>query len=542
MNQFGMRVPDRCYDSNRGPAVSFAIQLRASPLRFPEPCGLPPSGDRLSCGSVAICRNSHLLPLLLTCLLVICVQVLAQVRAEGQGNSSGATANSLERARSAALERRYAEAIKILRASLREEPDNVALQLELGRVYLSSGNDGAAEHLFRALLARDSRNRDAKLELGRALANQQRYEQSAALFRQLLAANSADEAAAIGLASDLLHVRRSAEASTVIDAALVLHPNSLRLLEYRDRVAQGLLGGEERSLPAPGNLLSTATDYIDDSAGNHQWIVSERLDLRIRPGLTSELNMEQQLLHGLDDPLATAETYNEGLRWKALEWLELAAGGGATHFDTGQTHAIYGTSLSVRAANHWLLDGGFSRIPIVPDAEAADHRLTAQGWEAYSLWIPQHWQISMRASKRHYSDENVGAQQMAEALHLWSTPRMRFSAGCRFRHYGFSQDFAHGYFSPDNYQSHQAAFSAIFHPARVYRMEVTAWVGAESIASGADFQAAWELWYRNQIVLRHWNFSLDYFHSHGAQVTGAFRADAGRFEMAYHFDRFPIGK
>lgn len=270
---------------------------------FAQPFEISQSWEGRSWGVAANHRGLLLLPLLLTYLLATCAQVAAQSGLEDQGDLSGAIAISLERARSAALERRYADAIKTLRSSLREEPANAALCLELGRVYLSSGNDGAAVRLFRALLARDSRNRDAKLELGRALANQQLYEQSAALFRQLLAANPADEAAAIGLASDLLHERRRAEASAVIDAALLLHPNSLRLLEYRDRVARGLLGGEERSLPAPGNLLSTTTDYIDDSAGNHAWIGSERLDLRIRPGLTSDLYMEQLFLHGLDDPL-----------------------------------------------------------------------------------------------------------------------------------------------------------------------------------------------------------------------------------------------
>ena len=60
-------------------------------------------------------------------------------------------------------------------------------------------------------------------------------------------------------------------------------------------------------------------------------------------------------------------------------------------------------------------------------------------------------------------------------------------------------------------------------------------MGAESIASGADFQAAWEINALNQLALGRWELSLDYSRYHMAQVTGAFQADAARAEFAYHF-------
>ena len=59
-----------------------------------------------------------------------------------------------------------------------------------------------------------------------------------------LAANSSDEAAAIGLTSNLMHEKRTVEAAAVANAALSYHPNSLRLLEYKERIANGLLGGD----------------------------------------------------------------------------------------------------------------------------------------------------------------------------------------------------------------------------------------------------------------------------------------------------------
>jgi len=332
-----------------------------------------------------------------------------------------------------------------------------------------------------------------------------------------------------------MHEGRLAEAAAVANAALHHHPNSLRLLEYKDRIASSLLGGEERALPVAGHVFSTATDYINDSAGNHSWRATERLELRISKGLTNDLHLEQGFLHSLDDSLEVVETFSERVRWRPLERLAISAGGGAIRFDTGDVRAIYEMTLTGQAASHLLLGAGFSRIPVVPDAEAAEHQLTAQGWEAFSLWTPSHWQINLHASRRHYTDENVGWQQWAEAIRQWTTTKADFVAGYRFRHYGFSKDVAHGYFSPDNYQSHQAIIGAVFRPGRIYRGELTARVGAESIASGADFQAAWEINARNQLTLGHWDLNLYYSRYHMAQVTGAFKADAARFEFAYHF-------
>lgn len=445
------------------------------------------------------------------------------------------TERALARAQSATLDRHYSEAIKILRSALRKDPGAEALQLELGRLYLATGKDSRALQLFTEILDRDSDNRDARLELARTLAYQQRYDQSDGLYSQLLTENASDEAAAIGLTSNLIHERRTNEAAVVADSVLRYHPNSLRLLEVKDRIASGSLGGDERSLPVGANMLSTSTDYINDSAGNHSWRGIERLELRVRPGLTSDLHLEQQFLHSLDDSREVVETFSEAVRWRPRERFAISAGGGAIHFDKGDTRAIYEATVTGQLASHLLLGSVFSRVPVVPDAEAAEHQLTAQGWEAFALWTPAHWQVNLRGTRRHYTDENVGEQEWGEALHHWTTPTMDYIAGSRFRHYGFRLDVAHGYFSPDNYQSYQATFGAVFHPGRRYRGEITTRIGAESIASGADFQAAWEVTARNQLMLGNWALNLDYSRYHMAQVTGAFRADAARLEFAYRF-------
>jgi len=454
---------------------------------------------------------------------------------EDKSLSSPSAARALAEAESAALERHYSAAIKILVATLHEHPGSAILQLELGRMYLTTGKDGKARRLFMEILKTQPRNRDAQLELARTLAYQQRYNESDNLYRRLLDENSSDEAAAIGLTSNLVHERRANEAAEVANSALRYHPNSLRLLEFKDRIASGGLGGDERSVPLAANGFSTSADYFNDSAGNHSWRETEGLDVRVKPGLTSNLHFEQQFLHSLDDSREVVETFSEVVRWRPLERFAISAGGGAIHFDKGDVRAIYEATLTGQLASHLLLGAAFSRIPVVPDAEAAEHQLTAQGWEVFALWTPAHWQVNLRATRRHYTDENVGEQEWTEALHHWTASKVDYIAGCRFRHYGFSQDVAHGYFSPDNYQSYQATFGAAFHPIRKYRGEVTIRTGAESIASGADFQAAWEISARNQLTLEHWRVNLEYSRYHMAQVTGAFRGDAARFEFAYRF-------
>ena len=90
---------------------------------------------------------------------------------------------------------------------------------------------------------------------------------------------------------------------------------------------------------------------------------------------------------------------------------------------------------------HLVLGAAFSRVPIVPDAEASEHRLTAQGWEAFSIWTPARWQISTHWSRQHYSDGNIGSRQSAELIREWGATRLTFEMGYRFQHYSFAQEF-----------------------------------------------------------------------------------------------------
>jgi len=437
--------------------------------------------------------------------------------------------------RQAMLERHYRQAVHILRNGLKDHPEDNRLRLELGRAYLSSGADGRAIRLFRQILRTEPNDRLAKLELARALGYGRQYGSSDEIYGELLRANAADETAAIGLASNLLHQQRSSEARDVVDRALTFHANSLRLQEYKDRIESGHLGGEERELVAARNLVETNADYVNDSAGNHSWRSSQRVDFGIRPGLVNRLLFEQQFQHSLDDSFEAVETFNEELRWRLGESLLFSAGGGAVRFNNADVHAIYDASLAFQPMRHLVLGAAFSRVPITPDAEASEFRLTAQGWEAFSIWTPARWQINTHWSRQHYSDGNIGSRQSAELIREWGAPPLTFEAGYRYRRYSFDQELAHGYFSPNSYQSHLAMVGVRFHSGRRYRGEFVVRSGMESPAAGSAFHAAWEIHVRNEVLLGNWTLDLDYSKYHLVQETGAFRADAGRFAFTYHF-------
>jgi len=441
----------------------------------------------------------------------------------------------LSAGRQAMLERHFSQAAHILQNGLKDHPQDNEIRLELGRAYLSNGADSRAMRLFREILAAEPDNRLAKLELARAHAFGAEYQESSRIYRQLLAANANDEAAAIGLASNLLHEHSSSDAADVIDQAMTFHPDSLRLQEYKDRIKNGQLGGEEREHALLRSLVEGGVEYENDSAGNHSWRSLQRVDFGIRPGLTNRILFEQQFQHSRDDSFAAVETIGEQLRWRPREWLVLSASGGAVRFNNRDVHAIYDTSLAFELRQHVVVGGNFSRVPIIPDAEASEHRITAQGWEAFASWTPQHWQITVRGSQQHYSDENIGSRESAEIIREWQTPRLTFETGYRYRHSGFDRDLAHGYFTPDSYHSHLAMVGVHSQLGGRYRGTLLVRGGMESAASDSPYRAASEIFSGNEFLLGKWTLALDYSNYHAVQDSGAFRADSGRFTFTYHF-------
>jgi len=399
----------------------------------------------------------------------------------------------LEKGRSLLLDRRYERAENYLESAVRRYPHDRQLRLELGRAYVAIGEVSRASGLFRHLMAEEPGNREPKLELAKALAFRRQFAESDRLYRALLDADPQDEAAAIGLASNLLHERQRDPALAVIKAALAFHPASLRLMEYQDRVERGAFGGEELALRRQENSFQMESEYINDSGGNHSWRASQLLEMDLSETLSTRLDFEQQFQHSRDDSFEAVQTFTDELRWRPREYLRLDLGGGAVRFNNRDVHAVYHVSTAVQALPRLTLGGSFSRVPVTPDAEASEHRLTAQGWEAFSVWSPGAWLVTIRASRQHYSDRNIGSRQGLEVQRQWRRGNWIFQSGYLYRRYSFSRELEHGYFSPDNYQSHLAMVGLQFHASRFYRGEVSVRAGEESPSSESSYSAAGDI-------------------------------------------------
>jgi len=453
----------------------------------------------------------------------------------GIGQSSDPVQAILRTAQQAVLERKNRTAIRELKSGLEEFPRDNRLRLELGHAYMSDGADRRAADIFLQILRSEPNNRAAKLELAFAFGYMTQYEASNKIYQDLLGSDPADEAPAIGLASNLLHQRHIREAEAVVEQSLTIHPNSIRLQELKDRIAIGQFGGDEREPKSRSNLFEATSDYFNDSLGNHSWRTTQRFDFALTEGMGNRVLFDQQFQHSRDDKSEEVTTFIEQLRWRPRGALLVYAGGGAVRFNNGDVNGVYESTVALQPLRTLFLSGKFERIPITPNAEATEHRLTAQGWEAYTAWTPGPWKIESRLSRYHYTDRNIGSRESGELKREWKSPRVSYSTGYRYSHQGFTRELAHGYFTPDNYQSHLAAFGLITRLTRWHRGEVLVRVGAESIASGLNYNPAWEIEVRNQVLLKSWALELNYSKFHLTQDTGAFRADAGQFAMAYHF-------
>jgi tetratricopeptide (TPR) repeat protein len=467
-----------------------------------------------------------------TALLGICLAAEFRSASAAAGDS---VQTILAVAQQAMLDRHYRQAVNVLQRGVKDHPADNRLRLELGRAYVLAGAQHKAIRLLREVVGAEPENRSAKVELAFALSYDLQYERSNAIFRELLLVDEGDEAAAIGLASNLLHQMRIPEATNVVKRALAIHPNSLRLQEYKDRIESGKFSGEELEPELRHNLVDASADYFNDSGGNHSWGSTERVEFAIGRDLQNRIVFAQQFQHSRDDLFEALQAFSEQMRWRPREGLIVQGGGGAIRFGNADVNSIYETSVAIQPRRRFILGASFGRIPIIPNAEATEHRLTAQGWVAFGGWTRDRWQANLRATRQHYTDKNICSREFADATRTWIGGRLTFEAGYFYRRESFEKDFAHGYFSPNLYQSHLGMVGAVFRTATLYRGEGLVYAGAESVASGQSYQSAWEIDVRNELLWKNWTLELDYSKYHLVQDTGAFRADAGRFEFAYRF-------
>ena len=451
------------------------------------------------------------------------------------GQAADSVERSLEEAQSAMLQRRYAQAIKVLEKAATRFPGDSRLLVELGRAFVYNGEDRRAIRLFRDVLRQEPANRPAKLGLAQALGYRGDFKESDRLYNELLAANPDDEAAAIGLVNNLMHQRRTVEAGRVAREALARHPNSLRLQEYKDRLDEGQLGADERVPRRMPNALFGYGDYVADSEGNRFWQLSQRFDSQITRVLFNRVLFEQRRLWKTGEaepPVTVATGFDEmNLRLASLLWVN--AGGGMVHYPGGD-FGLYSGGLAVAPMRHLLVEGSFSRVPLYPTAQAADLNLLVEGWQAQAGWQPGRWDLGARWTKGHISDGNHVVRENAEFLRWFGRSRFSFGAGYRYTHYEFSEHLHNGYFDPKDYKSDLALAGFNFRLGRRFHGEYLWRVGAEKIAP-AGYQFAWEMDLRNRFLLGKWELGADYFYFRVAEISGAYRADGGRVGIAYRF-------
>lgn len=450
-----------------------------------------------------------------------------------RGQESVSVHQSVAAAQAALRHGHYSQAIQMLEEALKSFPANSQLRLELGRAYLYRREYARAIEIFRAILRDDPSNREAKLELARALSYDGKYQPANQLFRELLAANPSDEAAAIGLVRDLLFQRKEEEAFREIDRALALHPNSLRLQEYRDDL-------QNNQLPAPApreggapNRLQADSSYFSDTDGNRAWRASQRFDLQVGRNLTNSFRVDEKSLWVGQGPMANIFSVNDAGRVRLTRRIFIGAGGGLVRFDNAN-RVLYGGELVLHPTGSFWLQGGFSRIPITPTFESAQLALLAEGWWGRLDWQPRSWRISADFSKQHYSDSNRTQSQDAEVLRWIGNPHLAVMLGYRYAHISFAQTLFNGYFSPDQYQSHLGLGGLRFGIGKIYRGEYTAAAGAETVDENG-YQFAWEATAKNRFLVGKLEMEADYTYYHLAQSTGSFRSQLGRVSVVYRF-------
>jgi hypothetical protein len=350
----------------------------------------------------------------------------------------------------------------------------------------------------------------------------------------MLATNANDEAAAIGLIRNLLSEKKKDDARREVEQALARHPSSLRLQEYRDDLLKN-----QSPLPASheGHALSRLqadATYFSDTAGNRATRAGQRFDLQLGRNFTNSFRLDEKSLWVSQGPKANIFSVQEEGRLRVARWLYVGGGGGIVRFADNSNRALYRGELILHPIRSFWLQGGFSRIPITPTFQSAQFDLLAEGWWARLDWQPRSWRVSADFSKQHYSDSNRTQREDAEILRWVGNSHFAVGLGYEYAHSSFTQSFANGYFSPNQYHSHLGLGGFRFSVGKIYHGEYIARYGAETVDQN-PYQIAWEATAKNRFLLGKFDLGADYTYFHLAQSTGAFRAQVGRVSAAYRF-------
>jgi len=475
-------------------------------------------------------------------IVVLALGIYCTFPARGQAPASSEPA--LAAGRAALQQHLYGKAIRVLEEGLKSFPDASDLKLELGRAYLYDRKDSRAMELFREVLSNSPSNRQAKLELARAFAYSRDYEDSDRLFYDLLQTN-ADEASEVGLIRNLLHEGKYDDAHRELQRAQARDAGSRHLQQYQkyldDRrtppIETERVDDMEESIPEGRENLESlwsGVTFYTDSSGNRSRQTSQQFDYGYARKIFSRTLVEETALQQNSGPTADVLRAVNEIRLQPVRNVTLAAGGGGVRFDRGTSIGLYQGELGFRLARTLGISGGYSRSPVIATFQAAELNLTAQGWHTGLNWSPRDWSLSASGASLHFSDGNDARTAGAEIMRLFAISRISFTTGYAFSYQSYDKNFAHGYFDPSKYQSHLGSAGVRFAAGRHFRAEYSVHAGAESI-SGAPFQPAWDVTFRNRVLLQRWEFDGIYTYSQLAQASGAFTSHTSSFVASYRF-------
>jgi hypothetical protein len=413
--------------------------------------------------------------------------------------------------------------------------------VEQARAFLYIKKDDRAIALLQEVLRRDATDRSARLELARALAYQQRYTESDELYKQLLQSNMQDEAASLGLIRNLVHEHRLSEARTQTNQALVFHPNSIRLQQYRKDLDQdpptlSTTVHRQESIGSGTNQIQNWTTFLSDSSGHQMLNSLQRFNYKFNDTISMRMDVGDRYLRSTRSDLGTMNLFSGimELRARLNPSLAVSGGVGAVRFSDGASTALYRARLDYQPMERLWTTIQVDRHPVAPTVEAARLHLTAQGISANVYWKPGNWQFSGSLARHQYSDGNYRKEETFEGLRWFGAPRLQFGAGYGFRHLAYDEQLRHGYFSPAQYQNHAFVTGIRFRAGKHYRAEYLTHIGGESLIPG-KYQFSAEVSLQNRWQFKKWDFTGDYFYYHLAQSTGAFRANMVRFGVGYRF-------
>ena len=461
--------------------------------------------------------------------------------AQSQPLTAQCVDKALVAAKSALRRQDNPAAIRILGKARRDCPTDIRLLVELGRAFLYSKKDDRAIALFREALRIDSGDRTAKLELARALGYQQRFAESDDLYRELLQTDPADEAAALGLVRNLFHEHQMSKARAQANQALLFHPNSIRLQQYRNELDQdppklGTLVRQPEGIPTGSDQIQDWTAFFADSSG-HQLLNSlQRLTYNFNDTFSTRVDIGDRYLLSTRSSLGSVSLFSglAELRAKLNPSVSIGAGLGGVRYSDGHSLALYRAHVDYQPAERLWTYFEVERHPVAPTAEAARFHVAAQGISLGADWRPRKWQFSGLVGRHSYSDGNFRREETFEGLRWFGAPHLQFGTGYSYRHLGFDQQLFHGYFSPAQYRNNAFVTGIRFRAGKHYRAEYMTHLGAESFVQG-NYRFSAEISLQNRWQFNKWNFIADYFYYHVAQNTGAFRANGFRFGLGYLF-------